>query len=476
MASHAANNSLSPKRSKESFSRLVSNLKDERNHLRRNTFFMYIIIVGAYTTMVIFLIANAETLNVWKDAADKSCRLPRGLSYCNLIFGCASVIVMVVVVLYSHKQKLQDDFGINKEYKIAVAVSVISFPIYGCFTLMPFIEDIEGDPDSNKSAVPDLAAKYVDPSLIFTLDMIFIFGVMVLWPAIRTLKGQNHAAGMTRLSVEHTDLREVLNSNLYFIFVEHLKSEFSVENCMFWKHVEELRHDYGGGSEAAMEDGEGEKHKSERGARGGLIRTPSMSKRLQGQDAEIPIDAALDIYQMYVAQGAPMEVNISANLRGEIETKLGIKLDKGSGSQSMNDIMLGAGVEHVDLDIFDDAQAEIFRLMESDSLPRFKHGKLFKTYVEAMTADKSKRTLNVNPSKNSERDVGNGSVRNASPKHVQTGTQNRQVKQHSAGMALAKNAQKASARTSKAKERPGKGKRAGNDNALLASHVGDNQL
>jgi hypothetical protein len=335
MASHAANNSLSPKRSKESFSRLVSNLKDERNHLRRNTFFMFIIIVGAYTTMVIFLIANAETLNVWKDAADKSCRLPRGLSYCNLIFGCASVIVMVVVVLYSHKQKLQDDFGINKEYKIAVAVSVISFPIYGCFTLMPFIEDIEGDPDSNKSAVPDLAAKYVDPSLIFTLDMIFIFGVMVLWPAIRTLKGQNHAAGMTRLSVEHTDLREVLNSNLYFIFVEHLKSEFSVENCMFWKHVEELRHDYGGGSEAAMEDGEGEKHKSERGARGGLIRTPSMSKRLQGQDAEIPIDAALDIYQMYVAQGAPMEVNISANLRGEIETKLGIKLDKGSGSQSM---------------------------------------------------------------------------------------------------------------------------------------------
>lgn len=101
--------------------------------------------------------------------------------------------------------------------------------------------------------------------------------------------------------------------------------------------------------------------------------------------------------------------------------------------------MLGAGVEHVDLDIFDDAQAEIFRLMESDSLPRFKHGKLFKTYVEAMTADKSKRTLNVNPSKNSERDVGNGSVRNASPKHDQTGTQNRQVKQHSAGMALGEN-------------------------------------
>ena len=60
-----------------------------------------------------------------------------------------------------------------------------------------------------------------------------------------------------------------------------------------------------------------------------------MSKRLQGQDAEIPIDAALDIYQMYVAQGAPMEVNISANLRGEIETKLGIKLEKGLGSQSM---------------------------------------------------------------------------------------------------------------------------------------------
>ncbi|GMI05841.1 hypothetical protein TrLO_g364 [Triparma laevis f. longispina] len=476
MASHAASNSLSPKRSKESFSHLVSSLKAERGHLRRNSFLMYCFIVSTYSAMVIFLIANEDDLDL-QDSADETCRLPKGLSYCNLVFGCVSMLAMLLVVIYSHKQRLQDDFGINKEYKIAVLFSTISFPIYGCFTFMPFLEDTS----SNQSGVPDLAAKYIDPSFIFITDMLFIMGIMVLWPAIRTFKNKNGSATITRLSVEHTDLHEVLNSNLYFIFVEHLKSEFSVENCMFWKHVEELRQDYGGGSEAAMEDGEGGHTKSERGGKksergkvGGLIRTASMSKRNKdyssSQDAQIPIDAALDIYQMYVAQGAPMEVNISANLRGKIESQLGIKVSKGGGS--MNDIMLGGDAEHVDLDIFDDAQGEIFRLMESDSLPRFKHGKLFQTYVEAMTADKSKRNVANShpPTKISERDegAGSGSERNAGPA------------QHSAGMALAKNAQKASHRTNKAKERPGKGKdkriSSDNNNLLANSNVGDNQL
>ena len=48
-----------------------------------------------------------------------------------------------------------------------------------------------------------------------------------------------------------------MNSNLYFLFLEHLKGEFSVENIMFWKHVDELKRDYGGGGEDILEEGEG---------------------------------------------------------------------------------------------------------------------------------------------------------------------------------------------------------------------------
>ena len=90
-----------------------------------------------------------------------------------------------------------------------------------------------------------------------------------------------------------------------------------------------------------------------------------------------------------------MEVNISADLRGEVENKLGIETPEDSrkkvGSQastSMTDVIMGGEQENVPLDVFDEAQAAVFKLMESDSLPRFKNGKIFRGYVDAMTADK----------------------------------------------------------------------------------------
>ena len=41
-------------------------------------------------------------------------------------------------------------------------------------------------------------------------------------------------------------------------------------------------------------------------------------------------------------------------------------------------------METVSDTIFDEAQAQVFRLMETDSLPRFKQSKIFRQYVEAM--------------------------------------------------------------------------------------------
>ena len=97
-----------------------------------------------------------------------------------------------------------------------------------------------------------------DPICIFIIACNACFGVLVLWPALRTFKDEGISDTMGRMSVDSTDLLEVLNSNLYYLFLEHLKSEFSVENCVFWKACHRYKVEYGGGDEEeGLEGGEG---------------------------------------------------------------------------------------------------------------------------------------------------------------------------------------------------------------------------
>lgn len=88
----------------------------------------------------------------------------------------------------------------------------------------------------------------------------------------------------------------------------------------------------------------------------------------------LPVDVCKDIVDMFVKDGAAMEVNISSKVREKILQDLSINNDRAT----QDGVALGGDVESVSADIFDEAQEQVFRLMETDSLPRFKQGKLFK--------------------------------------------------------------------------------------------------
>ena len=96
--------------------------------------------------------------------------------------------------------QLQDDFGINKEYKIVLIFGLVSIPIHGVLAMVPMIDH---------TIMQDISCGVMDPSIIFIVTMIMTIGIMVTWPALRTFKGKHTGAGLTRLSVEHTDLNEV---------------------------------------------------------------------------------------------------------------------------------------------------------------------------------------------------------------------------------------------------------------------------
>jgi hypothetical protein len=82
--------------------------------------------------------------------------------------------------------------------------------------------------------------------------MLFLVATMILWPAVRTFwhypqarSGRATTAASTRLSqqlLSDFDLRALLcHDSSYALFVEHLQDEFSVENILFWKEVEDFR-------------------------------------------------------------------------------------------------------------------------------------------------------------------------------------------------------------------------------------------
>ncbi len=379
MAHHAASKSMK-RREKGIFESLVSELKVERRNLRRNTVLMYIIILVLYgSTVTIFLMHNKISLQRFTHIDYKNietCLVSKEIFAINIVYSILALLIIALIVYYNKRENLQDDFGIHREYLYVVIICATTIPIFS------FLHEI---PD------PPLYIDSFDPSLCFTTSMVASYCVLVLWPAIRTFKQTNKRESTHRLSVEHTDLNEVLNSNLYFIFIEHLKLEFSVENCLFWKEVETLKHDFEGGNvdntvvAVKVDKAKQDSFKARKQQLG--IRTNSSGEGMGSSDRSsgadmVPLDVAMDIYDMFIKQGAPMEVNISSKTKERITAAL--QQDEGHMRDTLDGVNLGGELETVPLGVFDDAQAEVFRLMESDSLPRFKQGKLFKNYVEAM--------------------------------------------------------------------------------------------
>ena len=95
-------------------------------------------------------------------------------------------------VYFAHNEGLQDDFGINKEYKFVLVISTIILITHSVFSMGPVLNH----------TMLDINCHYLDPGIIFIVAMMVIIGIMVTWPALRTFKGKHEGAGLTRLSVE----------------------------------------------------------------------------------------------------------------------------------------------------------------------------------------------------------------------------------------------------------------------------------
>ncbi|GMI38279.1 hypothetical protein TrCOL_g817 [Triparma columacea] len=417
MAKHANDINLTNRttRDKEMFTKLVNDLKTERKNLRGfnvKAIILFLVIYGGMFTWIIFSsVLSRDFASMMKPLdshhGDRSCTDvilsitqdetddPRNIvAYFGMILYMSSLIFISLICYYTKRRGLTDDYGITKEYKYVCAL--------GYFTLFIYTGIYYWHVWFPERPVRFFEKEVVDPIIVFVISLTIVYGILVLWPALRTYK-QGDAAAMGRVSVDSTDMIEVLNSNLYYLFIEHLKSEFSVENCLFWKKVQQFKIDYGGLDDEGTGVGNSLRGKRSNSAGAGLL---GMSTRHLGPGGHNPIvgsdfapggadDTAREIYDMFIKDGAPMEVNISSEIRGKIEKEIEGKRDAVGpcvecGEQRESGVQLGMEAEEggIDLGVFDEAQNEVFKLMESDSLPRFKQGKLFKNYVEALSPKK----------------------------------------------------------------------------------------
>lgn len=228
------------RKNKEHFDRLVENLKSDRHNVRRNMTVTYAFCTLMYAlSFLVFFISNSfgdvfsgddiKDKNNYEDESPfyDTCRLHQGIFYMDLFYGCTGQIFAAIFVFYYRKEKLQDDFGICNEFKSVFYLSACCILAYIVVLSVP---------------EERVWVQHFDPHMIVIFGMIGSFLIMTLVPALRTFEtfrgfwsGRGDGEVLSSEDVANQNLKVILNSNYYPVFVEHLKTEFSVENILFWK-------------------------------------------------------------------------------------------------------------------------------------------------------------------------------------------------------------------------------------------------
>lgn len=213
---------------------------------------------------------------------------------------------------------------------------------------------------------------------------------------------ENSVSGSSRLSTSGItarassrvlSLRDVLapgDEEGFIAFRAFLRHEFSVENLLFWRRVnnfrtagEDLLARRRGADPEPEEEVADKNHLSVKEA------STNSASRLAAEDEQQLLNMAVALYQQYIAPSSPFEVNLPGDLRAVLEAHFGyfavsddaqasgpataFRVDENSVELPE---LVGATPEerriyHL-VHAFDAAQQNIYELMENDSFPRFR--------------------------------------------------------------------------------------------------------
>lgn len=258
-----------------------------------------------------------------------------------LLFASAFDFLVVVLVLVTawRIRHIKDGFGIRKELIYTTLTAVLVLPAIDLHETV--LTDVEFP----------IFAFLILIGCTFEIAVIFYFPLYLSkkHERIESIKRERmQKAHLTRIM--DLTLKDILtleeHADLLEDFEQHLSTEFSFENMMFWKRAGE----YTAGYDKLDDEG--------------------VMKR------------AVEIYNDFIRPGGPFEANLPHPIRKGLTKRLCDSIEgftKGNSQQVIENLR---STTRVDRDVFDLAQASVFRLMALDTFVRWQ----LKT-VQTVTAD-----------------------------------------------------------------------------------------
>jgi len=206
-------------------------------------------------------------------------------------------------------------------------------------------------------------------SLFLMMGVSISFCASTIWPLYRSYFAPPAIEEFGQSSKDLTTLQGVLSDRGGISsFKKFLTKEFSVENILFYEEIEEYR----------------------------------KKKKEGGEDLEL-IGEAQRIYAKYIIIDSPFQVNLPDNIVKELESKLkdifsnaGKLPEALAGSyqpRSMSDASSLLPNQRETPTIFDKAQENIFKLMSTDSFPRYFRSEEYQKLCAQVNDKKDQETI-----------------------------------------------------------------------------------
>jgi hypothetical protein len=300
-------------------------------------------------TAVLFLILMIPAIvtsfnpDVQSDSGD-SCK---GLQVAQVIIAIYVLCYIIAFLLFSiGLRAVVDNFKIKEELRSTGIIGIAAVIVYGVFNLA--LKDI-----NNKT--------FPFSTLGLLIAVIYAFYASTIAPLWRSY----HAPPKVEDSAVDVQQMETLSALIqhdagFESFRKFLSAEFSVENLLFWKDIDTFR-----------------------------------KKIRDNQSPEFVTSENQRLYAKYIVEDSPFQVNLPEKIVDNVKAVIDGKSSPPTISPS--DVRLEEGKSDRTAPspptIFDEAQKSIFKLMESDSFPRYKSSDQYRDFVNQVSTKQKEKAI-----------------------------------------------------------------------------------
>lgn len=240
----------------------------------------------------------------------------------------AGIYILCFAAFAFNLRQVVDAFMIKEELRFTALVGVLA--------VLPWFLFNNAFRDVNVNVFPF-------STLVLVLAVTFAMGASTFYPLYRSVYSPPPLDDLN-VPADMATLRGLISDPDGFeSFKEFLSKEFSVENILFWKEVEDFR-----------------------------------QKKAQSSNNQLVLmQEAQNIYAKYIIPGSPLQVNLPGQIFKDLQTKL--KVEYGGMAHRVSEdkklqfetIVIDPSAVEKTTTVFDLAQKNIFYLMETDSYKRY---------------------------------------------------------------------------------------------------------